>query len=94
MYAAGANLSYANKDLNKVKSKINEDFSKIESWLKGINCLLTWLRQSMVIGSNHLLNNVTSSTDFEISKDSIDQVTSTKYLGVQIDYKLCWKKTK
>ncbi len=85
-------MSYANKDLNEVLFKINEDLSKIESWLKGNKVSLNVVKtQSMVIGSNHLLNKVASTVDFEISNESIDQVNSTKYLGVQIDDKLSWK---
>ena len=75
-----------------IKAIVNEDLSKIELWLKGNKLSLNVGKtQSMVIGSIHLLNKVISSTDFEISNESIDQVTSTKYLSVQIDDKHIWK---
>ena len=75
-----------------IKAIVNEDLSKIELWLKGNKLSLNVGKtQSMVIGSIHLPSKVISSTDFEISNESIDQVTSTKYLSVQIDDKHIWK---
>ena len=89
MYADDTSMTYASKDLNEVKYKINEDLSNIESWLMGNKLALNVAKtQSMIIGSNNLLNKVDTTTGFEISNESIEQVHSTKYLGVHIDDKL------
>ena len=92
LYADDTSMTYASKDLNEVKYRINEDLSNIESWLMGNKLALNVAKtQSMIIGSNNLLNKVDTTTGFEISNESIEQVHSTKYLGVHIDDKLNWK---
>ena len=92
MYADDTRMTYASKDLNEVKYKINEDLSNIESWLMGNKLALNVAKtQSMIIGSNNLLDKVDTTTGFEISNESIEQVPSKKYLGVRIDDKLKWK---
>ena len=92
MYADDTSMTYASKDLNEVKYKINEDLSNIESCLMGNKLVLNVAKiESMIIGSNNLLNKVDTTTGFEISNESIEQVHSTKYLGVHIHGKLNWK---
>ena len=89
LFADDSNLFYTGNNIDELAQRINEELSSIIYWLE-VNKL------SLNIGKTHYIlfrtpKSVLEDIDIQVKNVAIDRVTHTKFLGVQIDEKLCWK---
>ena len=87
MYADYTHLTYADKDVNIIQSCLNQDLLNISKWLIA-NKLTLNMTEFMLIGSRQKLNTLTTSPVLTINGTPINQVSTSKYLGVLIDVNL------
>ena len=85
-YADDMHLTYADKDLNIIQSSLNEDLLNISKWLIANKLTLNMTKtEFMLIGSRQKLNALTASPVLSINGTSVNQVSTSKSLGVFID---------
>ena len=91
MYADDMHITYADKDLNIIQSCLNEDLLNISKWLIANKLTLNMTKtEFMLIGSRQKLNALTASPVLSINGALVNQVSTSKSLGVLIDAKLTW----
>ena len=96
MYAEDTSLAYSAKSVSDIFSVMNYELESLRKWLS-INKLSLNVAKttSMLIGTRNTLqdknNGELLKTEFKISEELIQQKTSVKYLGIQIDNQLKWK---
>ena len=88
LFADDTNMFDTGKDINLLSKKINEELIKIQEWLRCNKLSLNVSKTHYMIfcPSQKVVNDVRIVLDNEL----IDRVYVTKFLGVQIDYKLSW----
>ena len=85
-YLRGASLAQLNETINK-------DLANLDHWLKGNKLLLNVVKTvSMNILSRQKHQRILGELDLKIRDKNIPNVKETKYLGLQIDRYLTWKK--
>ena len=91
MYADDTHLTYADKDVNIIQSCLNEDLLNISKWLIANKLTLNMNKNEfMLIGSRQKLNTLTASPVLNINGTPLNQVSTSKSLGVLIDANLTW----
>ena len=91
MYADDTHLTHADKDLNIIQSCLNEDLLNISKWLIANKLTLNMTEtEFMLIGSKQKLNALTASPVLSINGSPVNQVSTSKSLGVLIDANLTW----
>ena len=91
MCADDTHLTYADKDVNIIQSCLNEDLLNISKWLIANKLTLNMTKTGfMLIGSRQLLNTLTTSPVLSINGTPVNQVSTSKSLGVLIDANLTW----
>ena len=91
MYADDTHLTYADKDVNIIQSCLNEDLLNISKWLIANKLTLNMSKtEFMLIGSRQKLNTLTASPVLNINGTPLNQVSTSKSLGVLIDANLTW----
>ena len=88
-YADDTHLTYADKDVNIIQSCLNEDLLNISKWLIA-NKLTLYMTEFMLIGSIQKLNAPSACPVLSINGTPINQVSTSKSLGVLIDANLTW----
>ena len=89
MYAKYTHLTYADKDVNIIQSCLNENLLNISKWVIGNKLTLNMTKtEFMLIGSRQKVN--TTSPVSNINGTPINQVSTSKSLGVLIDANLTW----
>jgi len=90
MFADDTNLFIQGRDLDVLENKVNTELEKIISWLYANKLSLNVGKtHSMIFTSNRTLCNRVNN--IMIEGTCIETVSKTKFLGVLIDNKLCWK---
>ena len=97
MYADNTAISLSSKSINDLQNDLNLDLLKLQDWLHANELSLNVVKtQSLIIGSGPNLRRIKGQTDarpsFSIGDQTIEMITDTKYLGVQIDRQLKWDK--
>ena len=94
MYANDTHLTYADKDLNIIQSRLNEDLLNISKWLIANKLTLNMTKtEFMLIGSRQKLNTLSASPVLNVNGTPgppVNQVSTSKSLGVLIDAILTW----
>lgn len=91
MYADYTHLTYADQDVNIIQSCLNEDLLNISKWLIANKLTLNMTKtEFMLVGSRQKLNTLTTSPVLTINGTRINQVSTSKSLGVLIDVNLRW----
>ena len=91
MYADDTHLTYADKDVNILQSCLNEDLLNISKWLITNKLTLNMTKtEVMLIGSRQKLNTLTTSLVLNINGTPINQVSTSKSLGLVIDANPTW----
>ena len=91
MYANDTHLTYTDKNVNIIQSCLNEDLLNISKWLIANNFTLNMTKtEFMLIGSRQKLNTLTASPVLNINGTPVNQVSTSKSLGVLIDVNLTW----
>ena len=93
MYADDTGLYYRGASLDHLNETINKDLERLDNWLKGNKLSLNVVKTvSMNILSRQKQQKVLGELDLKIRDTNIQNVKETKYLGLQIDRHLTWKK--
>ena len=84
-------LTYAEKDLKIIQSCLNEDLLNISKWLIANKLTFNMTKtEFMLIGSRQKVNALTASPVLSINGTPVNQVSTSKSLGVLIDAILTW----
>ena len=91
MYADDTHLTSAGNKIYSIPSSLNRDLLNISHWLTANKLTLDMAKtEFMSIGTRQKLNNLPSPTAIEINGTRLNQVYSTKSLGIIIDDNLTW----
>ena len=89
-------MCYQSLDINKLNGVINNDMEKLQKWLMGSKLSLNGMNtQSMLISTKQkhaILRNQGQKLSLKIRDHKLEIVDTTKYLGLQIDNSLDWKR--
>ena len=93
MYADDASLYYHSASLDQLNETINKDLESLDYWLKGNKLSLNVVKTiSMNILSHQKHQTILGELDLKIRDTNIQNGKEIKYLGLQIDRHLTWKK--
>ncbi|RUA05525.1 MAG: hypothetical protein DSY43_04445 [Gammaproteobacteria bacterium] len=94
MYADDTSISFVASNLNDLQQTINKELENVDIWLRSNKLSLNVAKtEFMVVGSRQKLQTENdSSIDIHINGEQINEVESTKSLGVFIDKNLSWKR--
>ena len=92
MYADDTSITCAGKDLNEIDDYLNKDLKSVNTWLSSNKLTLNLTKtKSLVITSRQRRVYLSDNPTLTINNFPIEQVSSTKSLGVSIDENLSWK---
>ena len=92
LFADDTNLTYADDDLNKIISVLNDDLKILQNWLNMNKLSLNVMKTKyMFVASRQRLSNVPEQLDISISGNEIKRVKSYKCLGLELDEGLTWE---
>ena len=96
MYADDTSQAYYANDINDITNVITSELQNLKEWLNGNKLTLNVAKTtSMLINTRYTLRNKTTAeplrANFAIPGELIEQKSSVKYLGIQIDNNLKWK---
>lgn len=88
MYADDTSVTYDSKDLNEIDDYLNKDLKSVNTWLSSNKLTLNLTKTEFLIITSlqrrvYLLDN----SSLTINNFPIEQVSSTKSLGVSISMK-------
>ena len=87
-FADDTNLFFCGKQLSELESHINDELCNISGWLKANKLSLNISKTHIVFNRK---KNIDTKLKIHIDNQDIEEVLSTKFLGVIIDSKLTWK---
>ena len=95
MYADDTSIYYSSKSISSINNAVNKDLQSLKSWLDENKLSLNVAKtQSILIGSRYRIRAVeqpdNQKPSLHIGDEAISIITSTKYLGVQVDQFLNW----
>ena len=90
LFADDSNLFYSDKDLEHLEETVNQELSKINTWLCANKLSLNIDKTHFVIFHPYQ-KKLNYSVKIEIDDKTINQHKSVKYLGILIDCHLNWK---
>ena len=91
MYADDTSITFASNNVQEINECINSDLEEIRVWLAAKKLTLNIKKTKfLLIGSRHRLSSLTESPTIKINQVPVEQVSSTKSLGVHIDQNLNW----
>ena len=86
MYADDTHRIYAGDCVDNLQLYLNQDLENVHNWLRENKLTLnTTKTEFMLIGSRQRLSTFTDSPTITINDNQVNQVTTTKSLGVTID---------
>ena len=96
MYADDTSLCYQSLKINKLSEVSNSDLEKLQKWLVGNKLALNAMKtQSMLISTKQkqtIMRNQDLERSLKIRDHELKVVDTTKFLGLQIDNSLDWKR--
>ena len=93
MYVDDTGFYFRGASLAQLNETINEDLESLDHWLKGNTLLLNVVKTvSMHILSRQKHQKILGESELKIRDTNIQHVKETKYLALQIDRHLTWKK--
>ena len=91
MCADDTHLTCVGNEIYSIQSSLNRDLLNISHWLTANKLTLDMTKtEFMSICTRQKLNNLPSPTAIEINGTRINQIYSTKSLGIIIDENLAW----
>ena len=90
LFADDTNMFFTGKNLQTMTTVINEELTKVQEWLYCNKLSLNVLKTHYMIFKSR--NKCMNDVDIRINNVKIERVYATKFLGVQIDAQLTWKK--
>ena len=92
MYADDTSITFASNDINRINECVSSDLCNIHNWLSANKLTLNMTKtEFLLIGSNQRLSNIKEKPNILIEGEKVQQVFSSKSLGVQIDQHLTWE---
>ena len=89
LFADDNNMYISGKNLEVLRSELNEDLREIQQWLNCNKLLLNVVKAHYMIFTSR--NKIIEDIDVQLYGVNIQWVFVTKFLGVQIDSNLTWK---
>ena len=91
MYADGTSLCVLGRDATEIKPMINDDLNQLNDWFIANKLNLNTVKSDlMMIASMQPLTNPNLRTVVQIGDSQLKRVSSSKYLGIEIDDRLSW----
>ena len=93
MYADDTSITYAGKDLNEIDDYLNKDLKSVNTWLSSNRLTLNLSKTELLVITSRQRRVYLSDNPslLPLVHDfPIEQVSSTKSLGVSIDENLSW----
>ena len=90
LFADDTNMFFTGKNLKTMATVINEELIRVQEWLHCNKLSLNVLKTHYMIFTSR--NKCVNDVDIRINDAHIERVYATKFLGVQIDAQLTWKK--
>ena len=92
MYADNTSLTFASADLKHIDGCLNYDFNRVYTWLSANKLTLNLTKTEFrLVASRQKLSTFPKIPSFSINDHSMEQVSSTKSLGVHIDQNMNWE---
>jgi len=91
LFADDTNVFYSNSSLTSLYQIVNTELIKIANWFQANKLSLNLDKTNYILFRSHRKNCSTSSNTLCINGCPINQVTSSKFLGVILDQHLTWK---
>ena len=91
LFADDTNIFITGRNIDAMCQQLNDDLGKIQEWLCSNKLSLYVLKTHYMIFTPR--NKAAHDVSMKICSENISRVYVTKFLGVQIDAKLNWKKT-
>ena len=89
LFADDSNLFISGRDSDLIMKTLNEELKEISLWLKANKLSLNIKKTHFMIFSSK--NKAHPNVYINIDGETISENSKTKFLGVIIDNKLCWK---
>ena len=90
LFANDTNMFFTGNNLQTMTAVINQELVKVQEWLYCNKLSLNVLKTNYMIFTSR--NKCMNAVDIRINNVTIERVYATKFLGVQIDAQLTWKK--
>ena len=90
LFADDTNMFFTGNNLKTMATVINEELIRVQEWLHCNKLSLNVLKTHYIIFTSR--NKCVNDVDIRINDAHIERVYATKFLGVQIDAQLTWKK--
>ena len=87
-FADDSTMTYSSKDLEKAIETTKAELNRILKWLAANKLIINLDKTELMLFTN---KNRPESISINVRDHTIKEVTETKFLGVIIDNKLCWK---
>ena len=92
MYADDTSITFASNSVEEINECINSDLKEIRLWLAANKLTLNLTKtEFLLIGSRQRLSNLPENPSIKINQIPVEQVSTTKSLGVYIDQNLNWE---
>ena len=93
MFTDDMSFSVHGKTLHQLNITLNKDFDYLNSWLMGSKLSLNFVKtHSMTISTRQKERGLTGEFEGKMQNTPILNAEDTKYLRIQIDKHLTWKK--
>ena len=90
LFADDTNIFISHKDLDPLIQIINSEISRLNSWFIANKLSLNLSKTNFIIFTKRKYDRSSVSNKITFDGGAIHQVSSTKFLGVQIDEHLTW----
>ena len=91
LFADDTSIFLSDKSIDKIEETLNEELKNVFQWLLSNKLSLNVKKSNFVI-FRPVRKKPPRNINLEINSDSIEELESTKYLGVILDQNLNWKK--
>ena len=91
IFADDTNILFSHEDPVQLEKLINTELKEISNWFKLNKLSLNIDKTNFMIFKNKYNNKPTPDFKIEIDNKHIEQVDTTKFLGILIDNNLTWK---
>jgi len=91
MYADDTHVNNAGSDLHPIQSSLSDDLEKLSKWLVSNRLDLNATKTEFIlIGSRQRLRTLSDTLELSNNNVPIEQVSSAKSLGVNVNENLTW----
>lgn len=92
LFADDTNLLFSDVSIKSLVSKVNQNLQKVSNWFNVNKLSLNVEKTHFVVFRSPTMNLMTNNIVITINDQQLNQETSSKFLGIQIDENLNWLK--